>query len=163
MKKRTRTLILLAIVVVLALGITGSCYAANVCKSIGGTAVFGETHTFTVETTKKFSFTKDYVKLTQNKGSMYCYILKTKARSLYGMYWVSAYDKTGKKVFSKRWKGSSSIKVKLPKKDARYTIEVRALTKSDYTVAYLYYGAIQDWKKIPKWTATKTKGITFCR
>lgn len=163
--KSKSVVIAMIVAMVVLFGSVTSCFAANVCSNVSGNSKFNAKTTFVAKTTSKTSLTKDYIKLGQNKGVMKytSWLNKSKSFSCYGRYWVTVTDTKSKRVvYDKAWK-DSSVKIKLPAKNRTYKVVVKSASFADYQVAYVLKGAMDSWIKYAKFTATKTKGITFCK
>ena len=141
-----------------------SSLAANVCSSVSGSGNCESSTSFEA-TTGKGWIRGQTITLTGTKGT---YRLEyapnpDKVHSSYGFYEVRVYDtKTGKTTISD-WRNKKSIKIKLPEKNRKYIITVKARSASYIEQNTIQWAGFRRWTKAPTWSASRTANVTYCK
>ena len=179
----TKIALFLLVALFLGTGCIASASADNACKQIGGTSK--EEGTFYVETTERWLFNKDVLKLSQTEGVMNIERVKlTKnvkdTRKMYETYEVKVEKlKNGSVVKVEKYTWTdSSLKIKLDK-NSYYRVTVTSLYvkyNGKYPGGSLFnpyetkglkgllsmWWAPRGWAKHSTWRVSATKGILGC-
>lgn len=160
--KLMKRLTVICCLVVLLLSMTAPAFAANVCSTVGGNA--NGTVTFTVNT--KSRFFGDKITLKQKKGiAVFDGWRNNKPEKQVNWGYTITVKKIdgGTKKADQRtidWTGGSKT-INL-QKNAVYEITVTPYNSS-YIIRHALKGSFDYWKKVPSWSISKTKGVSFCR
>ena len=145
------------------LSIASTAFAAKRCV-VGISGNMNKTVTFTVTTDNNWRIGYDKIKLSQSKGTMrYESAWRGyKTMNIYGRYTIYCKsNRTGRVVTNNAiWK-DGGFTIYLPERNSEYTVTVKPLAWSDIQAAYIWYGVMDRWTRVPTWCITKDRGISL--
>lgn len=161
MKKSSKRIISLILLVAMFASFSINAFAANACTQVSGNSA--KTTTFTVYTGSRW-LGSDKIKFTQTKGTMNILsgAMNWKTQSAYDCYTIQ-YKKAGDKNWTTKTFYGSSATLSLAK-NTTYTI--RIIPGSSQLLQLNRCGllkAYMGWKSYPTWKVTSTRGINFCQ
>lgn len=159
MKKTTKRILTLVMLVAMCLSMAMSVSAANVCSQITGSTA--TTRTFKVKTGKRFLLS-DKLTFKQSKGVLRYETLggREKTFNAYDTFCIR-YQKEGSSTVKTAELKNGSCSIKLDK-NSTYIVTVSSEGHGALQVRYIFKGLIGDWQKNPTWKVSKTAGIDFC-
>ena len=165
MKKTTKIISLMLVVVMLISASVTNVFAANMCPNVWGSGK--KATTFTIKT-DKYWITSNKVKLTQTekgtaKGKVWS-SGREKTYKLWGHYSVQILDSKGRVLKRANWTDKNFTITGL-KKNSTYKLKVTPYANGSISATWtgITNGGFYGWKYVPVWHVNWTKGVTFCK